>query len=191
MMTMKTKAHGFTLIELMVVIAVAAILLVVAAPSMYDFILLQRLKSVNAQVVTDLQFARSEAASRNVNVRFRLTSNDEVTCYVLFTGARNACDCTASPVCPATTEQEIRTVQVSRNLKVTVTPPSAFSELQYDASTGAMSVAAVDTMDPLPDRFIIDTSIDTARRLRTEVPFAGRPIVCAPAGSTLPLPACL
>ncbi len=187
---MKKLVRGFTLVELMIVIAVMAILLVLAAPSMYDFILLQRLKSINAQVVTDIQFARSEAAARNLNVRFRLTTNADVTCYILYTGADRACDCTVSPVCAAPSEQEIRTVQVPRSLQVTVTRLTDMSEFFFDPVTGAMSPTATDAIRDPGDPFFIDSAIDTARKLRTVVKASGRPSVCAPPGSTMPVPAC-
>ncbi|MBL0296209.1 MAG: hypothetical protein IPQ21_03190 [Betaproteobacteria bacterium] len=64
-----THARPLTLVELMVVVAVVAIVLTLAAPSFRDFILLQRLKGINAQLVTDLQFARSEAVARGTLMR--------------------------------------------------------------------------------------------------------------------------
>ena len=61
--------RGFTLVELLIVVAVVAIILVVAAPSFRDMILMQRLRSITAQLVTDLQFARNEAVSRGTLLR--------------------------------------------------------------------------------------------------------------------------
>lgn len=55
------RVLGLTLIELMITIAVVGVLLALAAPSFYEFMLVQRLKGVNAELVTDLQLARSEA----------------------------------------------------------------------------------------------------------------------------------
>ncbi|HRC39206.1 MAG TPA: prepilin-type N-terminal cleavage/methylation domain-containing protein, partial [Rubrivivax sp.] len=46
---------AFTLVELMIAIAVVAVVLVLAAPSFRELIEMQRLRSVNAQLVTDLQ----------------------------------------------------------------------------------------------------------------------------------------
>jgi type IV fimbrial biogenesis protein FimT len=55
---------GFTLIELMVVIAVAAILLAVAAPNFTSMLVSTRLSSQTNDLIADLRLARSEAATR-------------------------------------------------------------------------------------------------------------------------------
>ena len=62
--------RGFTLIELMVTIAVAAILASLAAPSFRQFIASQRIKNASFDVVSALSLARSEAVTRNANVYF-------------------------------------------------------------------------------------------------------------------------
>lgn len=183
-------AAAFTLIELMIAIAVMAILLTLAAPSFFDFILMQRLKSVSAQVGTDMQFARSEAASRNLPVRVRFSRNSEVTCYAIFTGSIGACDCLNSPVCP-TSAREIRTMQVRKDVRVELQTPALQSNaFEFDPATGAIVIGAVDFIAPPPQQFNIDTFVDTARSFRTVVNLAGRPSVCAPPGSTMAVPAC-
>jgi type IV fimbrial biogenesis protein FimT len=55
---------GFTIIELMVVVAIAAILAAVAAPSFSTFIDNQRLRNASFDLVSDLLVARSEALKR-------------------------------------------------------------------------------------------------------------------------------
>ena len=65
---MKPSSRGFTLIELMVVIAVTAILLAVAAPSFSRFMDSQRLRTVSTAFHSSLVKARSEAIKRNANV---------------------------------------------------------------------------------------------------------------------------
>jgi type IV fimbrial biogenesis protein FimT len=64
-----TKLHcGYTIVELMVVIAVAAILLAAAAPSFVSFITSTRLTSQANDLVADIRFARSAAGTRGVRV---------------------------------------------------------------------------------------------------------------------------
>ncbi|QGG81200.1 prepilin-type N-terminal cleavage/methylation domain-containing protein [Litorivicinus lipolyticus] len=59
---------GFTLIETLVVLAVAAILLSVAIPSMRPFVQEQRARTTAQTFMSDLVFARGEAARGNTRV---------------------------------------------------------------------------------------------------------------------------
>ena len=59
---------GFTLIELMVVVAVVAILAIVAAPSMSALLNANRLSGAAEELTASLQLARSEAVRRNTRV---------------------------------------------------------------------------------------------------------------------------
>jgi type IV fimbrial biogenesis protein FimT len=187
--TMMRRLRGFTLVELMMVIALVAVLLALAAPSFYGLILTQRLKSVTAQLETDLQFARSEAAGRNVPVQVRFSRNASTSCYVVFTGAEGQCNCTnppATPVCPATaTVKEIRTVEVPTSLGVSVIANPTVDEFGFDPATGAIRLAASDAIIDPAAPFVIDSAIDSTRTLRVVVKMSGRPGMCAPAGSTV------
>ncbi|GAB2461151.1 hypothetical protein GCM10027082_09940 [Comamonas humi] len=60
----RTVPHGFTLIELMVTIAVLAIILTLAAPSFRQLLEAQRIRATAFDVVSDLILARSEALKR-------------------------------------------------------------------------------------------------------------------------------
>jgi type IV fimbrial biogenesis protein FimT len=74
-MLMKAKQTGFSLIELMVVIAMVAIVAAIAFPTYKDFIKNTRIRSTTESILAGLQKARTEALRRNANVRFDLDSS--------------------------------------------------------------------------------------------------------------------
>jgi type IV fimbrial biogenesis protein FimT len=71
--------RGFTLVELMITIALVAILIGLATPSFSSVINSNRLTSQANAFMTDLQLARSEAVRRNRTVRL-CRSDDGATC---------------------------------------------------------------------------------------------------------------
>lgn len=69
----QSKSLGFTLIELMVTIAIAAILMGIAIPSFVGIIASNRLTTSANELVTALNLARSEAVKRGQQVVVRKT----------------------------------------------------------------------------------------------------------------------
>jgi type IV fimbrial biogenesis protein FimT len=65
---------GFTLLELLVVVAIAGILATLAAPSFNTMLERRRLVSATEAVLSDLRWTRSEGIKRNI--RMRLTFNE-------------------------------------------------------------------------------------------------------------------
>lgn len=190
----RPRTAGFTMVELLVVVAVVSILALLAAPSFNDFIRLQRLKGVTSQLMTDLQFARTEAATRNQPVRVRFNESDVVSCYTIYTGPAGVCRCTNAPVCAAG-GTEVRTVAVPRRQAVRVVIPTIpdiqrVTTFDIDPATGGILIPPSDARGDPPDQFVIDTQIDNSRRYRVEVKLSGRPGTCKPAGSTMDAPAC-
>lgn len=65
---MQFRVRGFTLIELMVVVALAAILLGIGVPSFNGFVAGQRVKAAAGDYAMALVLARAEAIKRNGDV---------------------------------------------------------------------------------------------------------------------------
>jgi type IV fimbrial biogenesis protein FimT len=209
---------GFSLIELMVVVAVAAIIIGLAAPSFSSYILTQRIRSVHAQLVTDLQFARSEAATRGqfvaVQFQHRAGSTDaDGSCYIVF--ARNTplgnpryCDCFESDGnrCTNTETAEIRRVLIPNRLNVSVKVPDAISTgfstsgralVNFDPRSGGyvIGTGAPTSLIEAQGGFVVTTKADAGdssdlRALRITVNGPGRVALCTPAGSPLGGEAC-
>ena len=182
------ERSGFTLVELMVVVAVAGVLIALVGPSFQRMIEVQRVQSINSQLVTDLQSARSEAVSRNARVRITFRNDSTQSCYTLYTYTSNAtrCNCLATPACTLAGLTEIRTVSVRRDTGVSVVPgPGLPIEFAFEPVTGALYKIPTDFFSPPLTQYLTLTSIDSQRALRTVVGLSGRPTVCAPAGSTI------
>ena len=62
------RSRGFTLIELMVVIAILGVIMGLAVPAIGDFLIRQRVKSQGNELMIAAAIARSEAGKRNSNV---------------------------------------------------------------------------------------------------------------------------
>lgn len=103
----KTAAlsHGFSLVELMVTVAVVAIVAALALPSLTSVINNNRLTSQANELVSGLQTARSEAVRRNAPVTL-CGSADGSTCagtddpwerWIVLTGAEVLRDATVKP----------------------------------------------------------------------------------------------
>lgn len=90
-------SDGFTLIELMVVVAIVAILATLAAPSFVDMLRRNRLSTAVSALQVSLSLARSEAVKRGADARVTVAANTSAgvwtngwTVFVDGTGTANA-----------------------------------------------------------------------------------------------------
>ncbi len=89
----KCRQRGITLIEACIVLAVTAIVAATGAPAMQDLLDRRRLEGTAAQLVTDIQFVRSESVARNQPLRLSIHASVSGTCYVIHSGAADDCRC--------------------------------------------------------------------------------------------------
>ena len=73
---------GFTLIELMIAIAIIGILLVAGFPEMFAWIQNTQIRTAAESISNGLQLARGEAVRRNTRIEFVLTNADPIAANV-------------------------------------------------------------------------------------------------------------
>jgi Tfp pilus assembly protein FimT len=177
----RAQVLGLTIIELTVVlIVIGVIVTLLVVPSMSGMIARHRVQGVQAELIGDLQLARSEQARRNGDstaVAMTFGSSADLTCYTIHTVAALACDCTRAPgdACGAAPgAQEIKTLQFARSVGVTVAAASASGPtIVFSPPQGLVT----------PTDLVIDVQSATRGQLRTSISRTGVPSVCSPDGS--------
>jgi type IV fimbrial biogenesis protein FimT len=179
MMRLRRPEGGFTVIELMVVIAVLAILLVVAAPSFMSTLAKRRLEGAAAELATDIQYARSEAVQRNAAVGVVFNTN----CYTLYVvGNTNATGCAAL----GTGATQLKAVQMSAGTSLNFVPVTAgIAFIAFEPVRGMAIDAGAGT-----DRsgYVDVTSTSGNWQVRDLVIRVGRVKSCSPNGTIATLP---
>lgn len=84
----RQRQRGFSIVELMIALAVAAILLVVAAPSFRDALRRNKVSAASNALLADIAYARSEAINRG-NIVSICPSSDQQTCTANGTAYEN------------------------------------------------------------------------------------------------------
>ena len=102
---MKPTMRGFTLIELVVVLAVLAILLAAGASNFSVWMTNSRIRTTAESIQNGLQMARAEAVRRNTPIRFQFVDNLAASCALSVTASNwivsfddPAGDCDAAPL---------------------------------------------------------------------------------------------
>jgi type IV fimbrial biogenesis protein FimT len=127
--------HGFTVIELMVVVAIMAVLLALAAPSFTPLIERWRVQQTIKGLESTLYYARSEAIKRGGNVSIRKHPTGTNGCQLAATNASWDCgwfvfiDTNSNGALDAG-EEVLQTFNTPPNMDVTRTANSA--SIQFD-----------------------------------------------------------
>ena len=175
--SMTMKMRGLTLMELMVTVAIMAILVVLAVPSFNAFLARGRLTGAAEALAQDLQLAKSEALRRNASVTISFSPGG-AWCYGTVATAI-ACDCTVANSCA------LRRTDSGAFAGVTMADPTfASNATTFAARLGMASPGSVDLTHP------------TAGKLRVSVGEAGQITpssqvrICSTSGGLGHHPAC-
>jgi type IV fimbrial biogenesis protein FimT len=163
--SMIMKMRGLTLMELMVTVAIMAILLVLAVPSFNAFLARGRVTGAAEALAQDLQLAKSEALRRNTEVRFSF-SPGSTWCYGSIASS-TACSCTPASTCT------LRQVDGSAYAGVTMDMPAptfADNTAIFTARQGPANAGRVEFTHP------------NAGTLRVSLGAAGQVSICSTSG---------
>jgi|GEM_PF-811095 len=135
--------RGLTLVELMVSLAIVAVLAAIAVPALRDYVARKRVEGTAQELVTDLRWLRTLRIQRNETVGIRFGGNSSSTCYVIYAlgGESGVCDCTRSTgVCPSDMP-ELKTVQLPRSNGVSVSAtPGGLAVSRYNLPIGGTTL---------------------------------------------------
>ena len=182
-------ARGFTLIELMITLAVLGMLLMMALPSMGTWLQNTQIRTSAEAMQAGLQLARAEALKRNTTVRFQLVSSLTSSC-ALSTSGRNwvvsladpsgLCNLDASDTVAPQIIQKRSSAEGSPNAVVTATGGSSvvFNGLGRAA---AGSLTEINVTNPSNGACKTTAGNEPMRCLRIAVNAGGTVRMCDPA----------
>lgn len=170
------------MIELMIVVAIIAIVLTLAAPSFRDSMARNRVEGLAAELSTDLQYARSEAVARNLEVGVFV----ETTCYTIYVvGSTDASGCADAQLgTGATRIKSVTNTSGSATSFTLQNNTAAF--IRFEPVRG---MAASSGGSPHSGEIVIGTTVGNWQ-LRADVDLFGRVKLCSPSGGFKGYPSC-
>lgn len=143
-MSRRSLSYGFTLIELMVALTVAAMLLLLGVPSFTTFLRNSEVRSTAESISNGLRAARSEATRRNRPVSFTLAGSSNPSWAI------NIFDTATSTLIQPPIQQYSKT-ETGKSTKVVVAPANAvavtFNGLGRVISPSPIATANIQQID--------------------------------------------
>ncbi len=188
---MNAQRHdGFTLIELMITIALSAILLALGAPGLARWNQNNQVRALAESLQNGLMVARSEAVHRNANVRFQLVTTTDATCALSDTGRNwvvslddpaGNCDDPASDTVFPRILQTGAAAESARNAAVNA---GGVSLVTFNGLGQASTAATIDVSNPAAGQCVTSATTGASNRircLRVTVSVGGQVRMCDPA----------
>jgi len=180
----RRHVKGFTIIELMVVVAVIAVLVSIAAPAMQDYLDRQRLITQARAIQSLAQFARSEAIKHSSSAdaslkKIAMSVNPGASGTTWYVGLSNGTACTDDTSCVinesgSTVSHHVSYSECSGCTTMTAPSPGTPLLLVFDLRgiiSGSTVQKTVTLQSPL------------GRQLTLEINALGRISICSPSGS--------
>jgi len=196
-MRISDPSQGFTLLELMIVIAVTAILVTIGVPSFQSVLDKNKVKGAAEVLVQQLQFARTEAIKQNKEVEVMFDASGTDWCYGLDDYLKEPAPSTILDKCNCKTDPDkctinsVQKVVTQADAKGVVIEGNLFgvadtNTLTFDPVRGTVSPV------PVVNNDYVEFKSSKGYRARVRVPSAlGRATICAPAtGKVLNYPDC-
>lgn len=161
---LRKQSLGFSLVELMIGIAVLAILLSIAVPSFRTMIINSQVRNAAESIANGLQKARAEAVARNTNVTFVLAAGTNTSW-------------TVNQVAPATVIESRDSGEGSANVTRTEVPAG-------ETTVTFSNLGRV--IDATPITQINLTATDSTKSLRVTIGAGGNVRMCDPSISSGP-----
>lgn len=183
---MLTRTHrGFTIIEMMIAIAIMSMLLALALPNFSIFLQNTQIKNAGESVLQGLNLARAEALRRNAAVRFQFVSDLTAAC-ALATNSLAWVVSLADPtvrcdVAPSdTTAPQIVQKQSAREGTANVIIATTGGSVVTFGGLGRPSGAQMTQIDISNSSGTCEASGGTLRCMRVLISTGGQPRLCDP-----------
>ncbi len=149
---------------MLIVLSLLAISLGCAIPTFSSYRDHLRLQHASAQLVSDLQWARSESGRRNRPVRWSWRAYPDGVCYFLHTGSPSHCHCSLSSVHCEPGSRLLKSVRWAR--KDPISFQSNVASIHFDPALGTSTPAARLKLTTLQGKSI-EHVINVMGRIRT------------------------
>ncbi len=175
MLIRSASSRGFTLIEVMITLAVIGIMAALGLPSFFAWIQNQKIRSASEAVANGVQLARAEAISRNLSGGVQFILNQSTGDWTVNTVPASAKPLHVRPGGELTVNAYYA-VTLSSSIASSTPPTVTFGALGsvIPNPDGSPSITQIDVSNPMV------STADGARPLRIVVAPSGNVLMCDP-----------